>query len=78
MAVPIKRFQVEGDPDDPKVPKEIGVADCCALYDTKCPFRGGDEECSGMLCYDPEMMEGGEDNMLIICTCGCHKKPAAA
>jgi len=63
MAVRIKRFELEGHTDDLKVPKVVGIADCYALYDTKCLFRGGTEEFSGMLCYDPELMEGGEDNM---------------
>ena len=66
MAVRIKRFHVGGDPNDPKVPKGGRVCGLLCLVSHQMSASRCEEECSGMLCYDPAVMEGGEDNTLIL------------
>jgi hypothetical protein len=78
MTVHVKRLHLDECAEDPKMPKEVLVADCCIGYDTRCPVRGGDDVCEGMFYYDSDLMEGGEDGMFVCCVCPCHRKPAEA
>jgi hypothetical protein len=78
IVVHVKRLHLDASAEDPKVPKEVFVADCCLAYDTRCPVRGGNEACEAMFHYDTDVMEGGEQGMLVCCVCACHRKPAEA
>jgi hypothetical protein len=47
----VKRLQFAQS--DPKVPKEVGVANCCVAYGCHCLARGGDQMCEVTFPYRP-------------------------